>query len=91
MISGNNFQDRHKHPTVLIGQLRESFTNTTQYLQISAFFLSLSSSLETWQVKFYANIFMHVVFQKDTLNIMRDYFNKQYYLKYLSIILRGNT
>lgn len=34
---------------------------------------------------------MHIVLQKVTLNIMRDYFNKQYYLKYFSIILPGNT
>lgn len=42
-------------------------------------------------MKFYANIFMHIVFKKVTLNIMRYYFNKQHYLKYFSIILPGNT
>lgn len=36
--------------------------------------------------EFYANIFMHAVFQKFTLNILRHFFNKQYYLKYFSFI-----
>lgn len=36
--------------------------------------------------EFYANIFMHTVFQKFTLNIMRHFINKQYYLKYFYFI-----